>query len=308
MMVKICPNCKKESGMSAIICPYCNTDLYLVVPKMKSITDAGVGGTSRRRVMGPATKIKRAEWINIANKVNDVDNVSGENKVYSSAATNEKVDRAVLQQKRIIDEKPEDIVSKIANADYIEGTSFVDEFPDPEKGVSQTSKYVKYCQVCGAANYLSYKDEYVSACKMCGQDNINNVPTVLAKVEQEDNKKNDVLKEASPIKKEEVKSKSERSPITFKQIPNNKIIEIPNNGGVIGRYGDVCKEYFSSYEHISGNHLRIINEKGEYYIQDLNSTNGTKINGSRINSLIKYKITNGCMISISTLLFEVSID
>ena len=37
-------------------------------------------------------------------------------------------------------------------------------------------------------------------------------------------------------------------------------------------------------------HAEIIFKNGEYYIKDLNSRNGTYINGERINSNIEYKI------------------
>jgi len=53
---------------------------------------------------------------------------------------------------------------------------------------------------------------------------------------------------------------------------------------------------------ISRDHLRVDFENGEYYIEDLNSTNGTRINGSSINDKGRCLLNDGDLIELAGIL------
>lgn len=55
--------------------------------------------------------------------------------------------------------------------------------------------------------------------------------------------------------------------------------------------------------HVSGNHSRIIVRNNGLFIEDLDSTNGTYVNGTRIKS--KMKLSNKDQIKIGTAVFKI---
>ena len=56
-------------------------------------------------------------------------------------------------------------------------------------------------------------------------------------------------------------------------------------------------------QHVSGNHAKIIVRNDSLFIEDLNSTNGTYLNGNKING--KMKLTNKDEIKIGTSVFKI---
>lgn len=56
-------------------------------------------------------------------------------------------------------------------------------------------------------------------------------------------------------------------------------------------------------QHVSGNHAKIIVRNDSLYIEDLNSTNGTYLNGSKINR--RMKLSNKDEIKIGTSIFKI---
>ena len=82
-------------------------------------------------------------------------------------------------------------------------------------------------------------------------------------------------------------------------------IEFINNGFRIGRF-DITKgqkrlefEFHQSIKHISRTHVRIEKEDNKYFIIDINSANGTFINGQRINPMYPYEVSINDKISFS---------
>ena len=55
-------------------------------------------------------------------------------------------------------------------------------------------------------------------------------------------------------------------------------------------------------ELISRQHILVTHENGQYQIEDLNSTNGTKLNGSEISGSGKHIITNGDTVELANAL------
>jgi len=62
-------------------------------------------------------------------------------------------------------------------------------------------------------------------------------------------------------------------------------------------------------KYISRQHLIIRFENGQYYVEDQNSTNGTRLNGTEIKGKGKYRLDNGDQIAVAdviTLTFKVA--
>lgn len=80
---------------------------------------------------------------------------------------------------------------------------------------------------------------------------------------------------------------------------------LPLKPGVFGRTGGIYPE-FSSQPYISGRHGEIFhNKKGEWGICDLDSTNGTFIDGIRLEPNKAYLLKKGQQLTIATTIFVV---
>jgi 3',5'-cyclic-nucleotide phosphodiesterase len=96
--------------------------------------------------------------------------------------------------------------------------------------------------------------------------------------------------------------------ILFKTgVNEGKSINI-GDGVYLGRFSKTEKEspynvYISDVE-VSRRHLRIFESDGHTYVQDLNSTNGTSIQGIKIRPGVMYTIKNGDQILIGATLVE----
>ena len=80
-------------------------------------------------------------------------------------------------------------------------------------------------------------------------------------------------------------------------------IEIDKTETSIGRASgnDICIENLA----VSNQHARIVKQKGQYVIEDLNSTNGTFVDEQRVNRL---PLANGQQITIGKHNLQVAID
>ncbi len=85
-------------------------------------------------------------------------------------------------------------------------------------------------------------------------------------------------------------------------------IPLKDKGGKLGR--DACRSFVPQGKGtlISREHIRIDHENGEYYIEDLDSTNGTRVNGSNIGGKGKVRLSDGDIVILAdvlTLTFKV---
>lgn len=70
-------------------------------------------------------------------------------------------------------------------------------------------------------------------------------------------------------------------------------IEIPNEGGTIGRNGTIKQDYFQFNPYMSRLHARIIHSDSGYLILDEGSTNGTQINHIKLTPGKCYLLCKG---------------
>jgi FOG: FHA domain len=87
-----------------------------------------------------------------------------------------------------------------------------------------------------------------------------------------------------------------------KDLKDGSIIPIRSDL-TIGRKDD--NSIVLSDQHVSGNHAKIIFRNNSLFIEDLNSTNGTYLNGNKING--KVKVSNKDEIKIGSAVFKILI-
>ncbi|WP_029523660.1 FHA domain-containing protein [Persephonella sp. KM09-Lau-8] len=119
----------------------------------------------------------------------------------------------------------------------------------------------------------------IKICPACGTENPENAPVCLNCLED--------LSVVSPTSKEKEKS--------IKLLINGKELTI-KSGDTLGRQA-VGSEIFKDFPTVSRKHAKISFENEEWFIEDLNSTNGTYVNGEKIKE--KRKIKTGDKINLS---------
>ncbi len=77
-----------------------------------------------------------------------------------------------------------------------------------------------------------------------------------------------------------------------------EIIIIDKMNFIIGRLEEQV-DYISNNKTVGRVHVELISREGNYYIKDLNSRNGTSLNGKRINSNIEYQLKESDKIAIA---------
>jgi len=74
---------------------------------------------------------------------------------------------------------------------------------------------------------------------------------------------------------------------------------VVKNGDVIGRQA-AGAEFLKNFKTVSRRHARFSKEGGKWYVEDLNSTNGTYVNNKPIPPNQKVEIKEGDVISLSS--------
>ena len=88
------------------------------------------------------------------------------------------------------------------------------------------------------------------------------------------------------------------------QVPKQGV-SVAQGGYVIGREATLV-DYPMEDSKISRRHLRITVEQGQCYIEDMNSTNGTQVNGRRLDAFVSTPLSPGDKISIGRIELQVS--
>jgi len=143
---------------------------------------------------------------------------------------------------------------------------------------NKKSEY-KICKSCGAKNSIENE-----ICDVCLDRNFEEVNA--NKVENNDNANQEyktVIEKENPIVKVEL---------------NNQIFQIyPND--IAGREAKLS-EILQNISTVSRQHIKFIFENNSWQVQDLNSTNGSYLNNTRLNPSQKYDIKQNDELKLSS--------
>ena len=107
-------------------------------------------------------------------------------------------------------------------------------------------------------------------------------------------------------KPEAVRLKQRIARLISSSLENHMEIPITKDGFIIGKNASMVDAQIVSPT-LSRMHCRIDNEDGIYYVTDLNSTNGTYINGKKITSNSRCSVDDGDTITLANIDFVISI-
>jgi hypothetical protein len=79
-------------------------------------------------------------------------------------------------------------------------------------------------------------------------------------------------------------------------------IAIPDSGGSLGRSDFRSCIMPDKANQISREHIKIYCENGDYYVEDFNSMNGTRLNGSKITGKGRFLLRDGDTIELADIL------
>ncbi|MDR1966909.1 MAG: FHA domain-containing protein [Synergistaceae bacterium] len=144
---------------------------------------------------------------------------------------------------------------------------------------------VKLCPACGEANPVS---EVV--CRVC-MTNLSSVPPLPA------GRTENPPDPDEPSLDAEAKTAPSPSVLTFKRVSDGRAIPVAS-GDAIGRLGEML-ETFEAYRTVSRVHARVALTDDAWAIEDLGSTNGTWVNGRRIEPGRPCPIKKGDTVSLS---------
>ncbi len=146
---------------------------------------------------------------------------------------------------------------------------------------------VKKCPACG---HLNEPDEII--CQVC----MTNIAGVKEEYIQDQDK--------TEIINNQDKTQIVRS--SFLILSTSKFSIKIESEAIIGRHYEGA-EYLRDYPTVSRKHARVFFMNGDWYIEDLESTNGTFLNGRRITPIQPYKLSKGDKIKLSNSL-ELTVD
>lgn len=260
---KICPKCQHKNLPNAISCEKCNTDLFFV-----GITDDGTSDF-----------LSECLYKKNNNDSNQYLDSERKDNINYSKIFSEKGKEAPLQNQKVI--KP--LVK--------------DPIETPIDEPMNSADFYKYC-FCGNENAPS-----AVICNKCGAD-ISSVP--LTTKEKHDS---DLINKISKLKQSgqlhEDNSLSSNNPLTnpsktincitkIESINKSLLLDLKENPIEIGRNSSnmQIKAYLNGKKYVSRNHAEIIRSNTKFFVKDVGSTNGTFINGKKIdiNNLVEIHV------------------
>lgn len=185
--------------------------------------------------------------------------------------------------------------------------------------------YIK-CGSCGAWIAFEDKNDIPTSCPECYEVGINNVgeDSILSleeylletnemrdDVQVENDKVGKDYSAEDKIRTDEFTEKKDNNSERYIELINNgdrKVIRIDQGKHILGKLGDIESDYFSQKKYIGRQHAVVTVDDTGAFIEDWNSTNGTKINGEAIYKRQgKMRIVDEDIITMADQNFEVRI-
>lgn len=141
-------------------------------------------------------------------------------------------------------------------------------------------------------------------CRFCGEENESGA-TVCGGCGAKLTKSNE---KASVVPKMEKKaSKDAKGTVTLvlKDIFSNSTYEIAQDGVIARERGDIYPEVFSKNDYISDPHCRLHLINNQWMIEDLDSTNKTKVNGVELTPFTETALYAGSHLKLANMDFKV---
>ncbi|MDR2179109.1 MAG: FHA domain-containing protein [Synergistaceae bacterium] len=158
---------------------------------------------------------------------------------------------------------------------------------------------VKLCPACNEENPVS---EVICRVCMTNLASVSPVPAGSAKAPPE--RRDEPEKTDKPDKIEEIAESGPASPrtlhapavLTF-QLPNGRAVPV-GSGEILGRSGERSL-FFQDFQTVSRRHAKVDFRDGGWQIEDLQSTNGTWINGRRLDPGQPCPLKTGDVVALS---------
>lgn len=165
-------------------------------------------------------------------------------------------------------------------------------------------EYIKVCEICSYKNKVSDLE-----CEECSADISYVIPT--AEIEEVDLKDSNIGEENISYLEESLNEDEAGTNCTL-VVERIKLVSVKDNyevyipvklETVLGREGDLAKDYFNKSSFISRRHATIRLDSDGYYIND-HSNNGTFINGLHLKRGQSVKIKDGDIITLADIEFQ----
>ena len=163
---------------------------------------------------------------------------------------------------------------------------------------------IKKCPQCGHNNF-----ELADVCANC-PTSLENVGAVA--IDEELSKQSAVADKEEP-KVSGAPEAPQKAAETFRLSPACAELESMNPSGlrfplsaasVLGRGADIDLTCLPDSEAISRRHAKVTLESGKWYIEDLNSANGTFVNGKKLSPNLRHEIVSGMRVALGNIHFN----
>lgn len=196
--------------------------------------------------------------------------------------------------------------------------------------ISDCNLWYFQCPSCSKWLTTEDKRKLPKFCMECGEPGIQNISEdeIISEEiyrreetgEKVDNEDNDEVLDDDNLEKEiendtnniadEATEDAENSPIKYVELTSmedGKIIHINPGKYLLGRKGDIDRDYFVKFDTIGRKHLYFYVEENKIFVEDAESINGTFINGIRIEPYKKIELVDGDRLAMYKFVFEVRI-
>ena len=170
-----------------------------------------------------------------------------------------------------------------------------------------------YCDQCGVELYICPQCHVFGKgkrCTQCGQPLVSAANQVVSPVHPSTSSVNQLSSSGSPAPSDP--EKTMRPEVSVPPLPVRLVCSAAGirlglgNGAVIGRRKGDYVSAFASQGYVSGTHARLQKStSGQWEIVDLDSTNGTFVNGNRLSPNVPAVFSIGDIVRIANLDFKV---